>query len=117
MPHRDIDPAAIKEKELELIRIHKAIERLRIYHQAKDDKTVQKLLEEVRVLCKNAIASKDDAIEKNATWAAGIWRGEERAYKYILESFTNAEREIEGYRERARQCEIALRKLRETKRG
>jgi len=119
MPHKNVTHKAIVEKENQISGLQEAIDRLRIYGQARNDRTVKKLLDEVRINCKRAMKNKDDALSTGTDAGAReamLWLGHEKAFKFILTAVENADDEIKEYRARIKQHESELAGLRK-KRG
>lgn len=115
MPHKVIKKDQITKIKDEIGRLAKAIDRLRIYSNAKDNETIKTVLGEIRVLRGGATRRKNAALKnfnETGSFEARYWNGYEDGLGYLIETFENPDNEIKEYSERRQRLEKYLAKLR-----
>ena len=117
MPHKIIKKSDIEKVKDEMGRLAKAIDRLRIYSNAKDNETIKTVLSEIKIVCASTIRRKNDALNnfsEQGDREARFWLGYEKGLEYLIDTFDDPESQIKEYSERRKQLESHLAKLRTT---
>lgn len=122
MPHKVVSKKEVTKVEEEIARITKAIDRVRIYSNAKDNESVKLALYEIKKIRGAIVRHKNDAIDSctqdtantNAHDKTVYYRGFEKGLALLVDAFENTEEEIKHYSSERRRLEKYLEQLRKT---
>lgn len=120
MPHKVVSKKEVRRIEEEIAKITKAIDRVRIYSQAKDNESVKQALYEIKKVRGAIVRQKNGALDSctEATPNVGghdkavYYRGFEKGLTLLIDAFENTDEEIKHYANERRRLESYLAQLR-----
>ncbi len=122
MPHKVVSKKEVHRVEEEIAKIAKAIDRVRIYSNAKDNESVKLALYEVKKIRGAIVRQKNSALDSCADDTANVnakdkalyYRGFEKGLTLLIDAFENTDEEIKHYANERRRLEKYLDQLRKT---